>query len=406
MSLPVPALHFAGSDPPRLKSLGRVLRDPLGSWPPEVLHRPYLEARSGRHRVVLVSEPGAVGQILLSRFPRCPIHDKILGAAFGEDLMRDDWLPWRRQRRTIAQPMSSERAPTVLPRLQLALDRMIGRWESQPIDLMLDTRRVALDMLWSAFFCDDESARAADPLVEAAAEALDRHPDLTDQLKALEPLAGEAIQREAFDRFDIRGGEPVSISTIRFFLHAGHENSAAALTWALWLLAAHPEWQQRARDEWKDAGELTRLEMSAYPITGAVIRETLRLFPPILQLSREVDADINVGGETLAGGFTAIVDLYALHRNRLWWQEPDRFDPERFLGSGDDIKRQSLWLAFGTGPRGCIGAVFAQTELTLALGRILSRFRLLPNPAEGLSCRANWALRPEGRRALLLESLD
>jgi cytochrome P450 len=410
---PVPALAFVGADPVRLPSLGRVLRDPLACWPPSVLDRPLTEGRSGTRRVALLAEPRAVGEILLNRagrFPRCRLHEKILGAAYGEELAREDNPDWRRQRREVAQPMSSERAQALVPRIQLALDRSLAQWEArperEPLDVLFESRRLTLDVLWSAFFCDDEAARAREPLVEEAANALDRRPDLLDQLNDLEPLAAEAVRRQAFRRADIGAGEEVGIETIRLFLHVGHDNSAAALSWALWLLALHPEWQERARAEWQDADALTPVDNAACPVTSAVLRETLRLFPPILQLSREVESEVEVAGERPAPGWTAIVNLYVLHRNRLLWPEPDSFDPSRFLEAGDEIRRRLLWLPFGTGPRGCIGAMFAQIELTLALGRILSRFQLLPNPDEGLACRVDWALRPEGRRPLFIRRLD
>jgi cytochrome P450 len=189
------------------------------------------------------------------------------------------------------------------------------------------------------------------------------------------------------------------------FLHAGHDNVASALAWALWLLAEHPQWQARVREEWR--GRSTGgFDAGAFPVAGAVIHETLRLYPPIMHLIREANRDLEVGGETVAGGFTAVLSLYALHRNRQWWNEPDAFRPERFLEEAPDIRRRLLWAPFGTGPRGCVGSAFARSEMIVALGTILDRLELLPGPGEPMRLRVDFVLRPEGRRTVTARPAD
>jgi cytochrome P450 len=135
------------------------------------------------------------------------------------------------------------------------------------------------------------------------------------------------------------------------------------------------------------------------------VRETLRLFPPIMQMAREVKGDIAVDGTPLARGSTALLNLYVLQRSRLWWDEPDRFDPQRFIDHGDEIRQRGLWLPFGLGPHGCIGAAFAQLELTLALGRLLGRFEFVPNPERPLEARVDFSLRPHGEEVLYVRPL-
>jgi cytochrome P450 len=221
----------------------------------------------------------------------------------------------------------------------------------------------------------------------------------------LDSLAQEAVRRNGLASTAAEGRAELDVSAIRLFLHTGHDNSAPTLAWALWLLAVHPEWQGRVRDEWKDAGTRARIDPARYPRTSAVLRETLRLFPPIMQLSREIESELAVAGETLGPGFTAVLNLYAMHRSRLWWDAPDNFDPGRFLGSVEEGRHRLLWLPFGAGPRGCIGAMFAQVALILSLGRIVAAFELLPNPDEGLAATADWALRPQGRRPVFVRPL-
>lgn len=198
------------------------------------------------------------------------------------------------------------------------------------------------------------------------------------------------------------------MNSVLLFLNAGHDNVSATLTWALWLLAHDPNLQAAIRNEWASgpvASGADLVEPAAYPIAGAIVSETLRLYPPVLHLTRESNVDLEIDGQRLPSGFTAILSLYAMHRNRQWWHEPDLFRPGRFMPGSKQANSQSLWLPFGIGPRGCIGASFARLELVVALGSILSQVELAPNPEQSLTCSADWVLRPEGRNVLLARAL-
>lgn len=410
-----PALEFEGRAPLEFKGLARVLRDPTLHWPPEILDRSSLTARAGATRIALLAAPRAVNDILLNRggvFPRARLHDRILGVAYGENLVRGDRADWRKQRREITQPFRPDQILSLAPRVRLACDRILAEWDAavpgKPVDIVRDARRFALDALWRCLFCDDDEAMTIEPTVEDVALAMDAHHDapLIDHLHDLRPLAALARGRgsPALEADPATGGdESQDLNTLLLFLHAGHDNVTATLTWALWLLAHHPELQTRIVEEWRPtlaAGDISSLDLSAHPLSGAVIRETLRLYPPIMHLIRDARADVDVEGERIEAGFTAVLSLYAMHRNRQWWADPDAFRPERFLGEGDEARRRTVWLPFGAGPRGCVGASFAQLELSLALGLIVSRFVLEPNPGHDLSCRVDFVLRPEGRDAV------
>jgi cytochrome P450 len=312
----------------------------------------------------------------------------------------------------LLQPFNMPGAEAPEARIALACQRIAEEWArtapGAPVDVIRDARRLTLDSLWRSFFCDESSGRSVEPLVEATAVAMDAHETapLTAHLEDLRPLAALALERER----ERPGGDaadqsPTDLNTMLLFLHAGHDNVASALAWALWLLAEHPQWQARVREEWR--GRSTGgFDAGAFPVAGAVIHETLRLYPPIMHLIREANRDLEVGGETVAGGFTAVLSLYALHRNRQWWNEPDAFRPERFLEEAPDIRRRLLWAPFGTGPRGCVGSAFARSEMIVALGTILDRLELLPGPGEPMRLRVDFVLRPEGRRTVTARPAD
>lgn len=404
-----PKLEFRGRFPLVLPGAGRVLRDPEAHWPPEILERSVVEARAAGRRLVLLAAPEAVHEVLQNQdgaFPRARLHDRMLGASYGDNLVRGDRADWRRQRRQLLQPFNMPGADAPEARIALACERIVGEWAGTPngaaIDVIRDARRLTLDSLWRSFFCDEKAARRADPLVEATALAMDAHETaaLTTHLDDLRPLAAVALEREAAGSgSDTSGETAVDLNTMLLFLHAGHDNVASALAWALWLLAEHPDWQARLREEWR-ARPSAPFDAGAFPVAGAVINETLRLYPPIMHLIREANRDLDVDGETVPGGFTTVLSLYAMHRNRQWWEAPDAFRPERFLGGAPDVRRRLLWAPFGTGPRGCVGSAFARTEMIVALGTVLDRLELVPGPGERMACRVDFVLRPEGRQAV------
>lgn len=409
MSGEPPKLAFRGRFPLTLPGAGRVLRDPEAHWPPEILERSVVEARAAGRRLVLLASPEAINEVLLNQdgaFPRARLHDRMLGASYGDNLVRGDRADWRWQRRQLLQPFNTPGAAAPEARIALACERIVDEWaeagDGAPIDVIRDARRFTLDSLWRSFFCDETAAQDVEPLVEATARTMDAHETapLTGHLEDLKPLAGLAMERERVRlEADDAGAEAVDFNTMLLFLHAGHDNVAAALAWALWLLAEHPDWQAQLREEWRGR-TATGFDAGAFPVAGAVISETLRLYPPIMHLIREAERDLEVDGETVPAGFTTVLSLYALHRNRQWWEAPDAFRPERFLEAAPDIRRRLLWAPFGTGPRGCVGSAFARTEMIVALGTILDRLELLPGPGGGMSCRVDFVLRPEGRGAV------
>ncbi len=159
---------------------------------------------------------------------------------------------------------------------------------------------------------------------------------------------------------------------------AGHETTAVALFWSLYLLAGAPEIQGRLAAEAAPldlgpghaAQSLPRLTY-----TRAVVHEALRLYPPAFTLARQALAAETAGGIPIAARTVVLIAPWVLHRHRLLWSEPDRFDPERFLPDAAPPSRYA-YLPFGIGPRVCIGAQFALTEATLVLATLIQSFRI------------------------------
>jgi cytochrome P450 len=202
---------------------------------------------------------------------------------------------------------------------------------------------------------------------------------------------------------DPETGAPMSerqlIDNLLTFLAAGHETTAKALTWALYLVARAPEWQELIRREVQavageaaiDAGHLEHLV-----VTRAVIEETMRLYPPAPIMARQATSAGTLGGVAVPEGALVMIPIYALHRHRTLWEDPDRFDPERFFPERRGRIARTQFMPFGFGQRTCIGASFAMMEAVAILATLVrgAQFqwdgRHLPEPLSRIT------LRPKG----------
>lgn len=162
-------------------------------------------------------------------------------------------------------------------------------------------------------------------------------------------------------------------------LIAGHDTSTALLAWALHLLGQHPQAMAQAVAE-VDAvvgqGDLTEAHMSQLPYLDSLIKETLRLYPPIHVGNRMTAVDTEVAGYELKAGTRVMASIYLSHRDGRYWDNPDEFRPERFA-RGAKKPPALTYVPFGSGKRTCIGAAFAQIEAKVVLARILQQFELV-----------------------------
>jgi cytochrome P450 len=167
-------------------------------------------------------------------------------------------------------------------------------------------------------------------------------------------------------------------------LIAGHDTSTAMLSWALYLMGENPEVMARAEGECRDS-ETQDFEGS-YPYLEQVIKETLRLFPPIHVGNRFAAEDVQIKDYKVPEGSRVMVSMYLTHRDQAVWEEPEQFCPARFDRSQqaeDGDRRPSLsYIPFGGGPRNCIGATYAQIEGRVVLARILQQFELKLSPGQ------------------------
>jgi cytochrome P450 len=185
-------------------------------------------------------------------------------------------------------------------------------------------------------------------------------------IAARDPATGEAMP------------DTLIIDNMMIFLLAGHETTANALTWTLYLLAMFPEWQERARAEIRRVapdGAIGGEEIGKLDILDEIFQEAMRLYPPAATLMRRTRKPVVLGGEKLGQGATIIVPIYVLHRHRRLWQNPLHFDPSRFSKRIGAKRHRFAYIPFGAGPRTCLGAAFSMLEGKTLLAMLLARAR-------------------------------
>jgi cytochrome P450 len=181
------------------------------------------------------------------------------------------------------------------------------------------------------------------------------------------------------DARDPEGGAGLSdrevAANIVTFIGAGHETTANALAWSLYLLSQTPDVREAVEAEADAAGDdvVASAVDERLPMTKAVVEEAMRLFPPVASLSRAAITDDRVGEVDIPAGALVLVSPYVLHRHRLLWADPERFVPERFLEPARRSIDRFAYLPFGAGPRICVGAQFAMVEAVIVLSTLARR---------------------------------
>lgn len=188
---------------------------------------------------------------------------------------------------------------------------------------------------------------------------------------------------------------------------AGHETTANALSWTLYLLAQNPEWITRARADISAAtgnGPITAESFSAYEILPRIFAEALRLYPPAWTISREALHDTEVGSINIKAGTTVVMSQWVMHRHPKYWSNPEKFDPDRFLPKNESARPKFAYFPFGGGPRQCIGDQFAWMEGVLVLAALLKKFSPeLTSPNYVAEIHPMITLRPRGGMPLVLK---
>jgi cytochrome P450 len=183
---------------------------------------------------------------------------------------------------------------------------------------------------------------------------------------------------------------------------AGHETTANAMCWLLHLIATHPEIEANLLEEIAAAGDaLDAGNLAAYPYTRRVVEESLRLYPTIWSIGRRCTKEDELGGFHIRPGTTLFIPIFHFHWSERWWEEPRKFDPDRFLP--DRRPPPEIYFPFGAGPRTCIGNQFAMQELLIMTIVFLKRMWFRPVAGFPVEPDALITLRPKHGMKLSVE---
>jgi cytochrome P450 len=397
----------------------------------------------------MIADPAAMERVLKDRvdaYPKNEILKRLMRPRRGTNMIVSEGEAARRQRRVFAPvfaaralegaaPIMTDAAHAMLARLETARDGaapldVFPQMQAATCDIICDLalsgreavdraalrrsvdgfvatqgRISILDLLGvpnavpRPYELTDRSRirmdRMADRVIAARqARGPSDPPDLLDLMLAGDPETGAGL-----DRLTVR-------NNLLGFLFAGHETTALALSWALYLLAFDPAVQARARAEAqaalgpREAAE--HADLARLPLVGRVIDEALRLYAPAGFLTRRAAEDDDLAGTPVRAGMTVILPIHAMHRHRRLWEAPDAFDPDRFLPERAAGRHRFAYLPFGGGPRVCIGAALALQEARLLLASLLARYAVALPEGYRPEPRMWFTLRPAGGMWLAL----
>ena len=433
-----------------LAFLRTLRRNPIETWTQAHFERPILSGRGLLGIGAVVSHPPSIRRVLLdnaANYRKDALQKRVLAPGLSDGLLTVEGKAWRVQRRAIAPIFTPRLVASFARPMATAAETMVARWArirpGRVVEVQGQMHRVTLDILGETIFSDGLGHDPSDVMAAmaqffAAAGVLDPadlldFPDWVPRLahirskpsiRFFETAVGTIIARrkalletgatapEDLLTLLLRASDPKTgtgltdeevRANIVTFIGAGHETTANALTWSLFLLSLAPEWRARLAAE-ADRVLDGPIEAAADRLveTRAVIEEAMRLYPPVASLSREAIGPDDLCGRRIRRGALIIISPWVLHRHETLWREPGLFDPGRFLPGRRETIDRFAYLPFGVGPRVCIGASFSLQEAVIVLAHIMRRFELTPVPGFTVTPVQRITLKPKDGLRLVM----
>jgi cytochrome P450 len=398
--------------------MATFVRNPLEAIPRAVYEQ---DAHPGHGRLWITS-PSLVKTVLLDereKFQKLA-QVRVLSPLLGRGVLTSEGGEWKWQRQASAPPFRQHDLLRFVPTFTQAAERLAQQWRSsgsavQAIDR--EMTRVTFEVI-SATLLPSADATIA-PVVERSMGTFQRwtgwgilyattrmpgwlpRPGMVASARAIGRMRGavHAMLRErnvasktAAPNDDLMhrlmiARDPESgrsmdetrlVDNLLTFYLAGHETTARALTWTLYLLARSPEWTARLEEEIErvtGGAPVSAEHIERLVEVQQVLKESMRLYPPAPLIGRQAVAATTLAGHSLAQGETVMIPIYAIHRHARRWRDPDAFDPSRFSPENEAKLERYQYMPFGAGPRICIGNAFAMLEATAMLATFVQHAR-------------------------------
>lgn len=342
---------------------------------------------------------------------------RILKLSLGEGLLTSEGALWQRQRKMTQPAFHSQQVAGSLRIMEEQAMTMLGQWESyarrrETFDVLPELMRLTLNIVSQALFTtnlESDLACIQDALTVGRDYSVERAWSVVripqwlptpGNRRHRTSLAGfhSVIDRMIAERRQSRqgvndlltmlmeardeNGAPMSGKQLRdevaTLLTAGHETTTLVLAWVIFLISTRPEIVERITAElsFLNGRAPAYEDLSRLRYTRIVAEEAMRLYPPVWVLSRTAVEDDVIGNFQIPAGSEVLIFPYVTHRHPRWWEDPEKFHPERFLPQNSTGRPRGAYLPFGAGPRTCIGLNFAMTEILVVLALLLQRFRV------------------------------
>lgn len=416
----------------------QLFRQDILSAQPARLYRAWMaEFRTPFFRSYMMNQPDLVKTVLKDRPDDFPKSDRIgegLRPLLGNSVFLTNGETWKRQRRIIDPAFEGGRLRETFPAMWDASEAAAGRLHEGVSEIEVQTSHAAADVIFrtlfsipienelaAAVFAEFRTYQRSQPILNLAAfvpmpkwmprlfrrdtrASAARIRNLIGQLvaaRAKEIAAGTApndLATKIMTTADPVTGEKFApeemVDQVAIFFLAGHETSASALAWALYLMALYPEWQDKVAAEAQALQSCDFSLISKLSVTRDVFRETLRLYPPVPMMVRENTCPERFRDRDVPAGSQLVLSPWHLHRHERLWERPDDFDPARWHTENGKTCQREAYIPFSAGARVCTGAGFAMVEGVLILARLLRDFEVEtvkgrdPVPVAHLTVRA------------------
>jgi cytochrome P450 len=424
--MPVARKRLVPPSPPRasetMTALGRmkVMRESvIATWGQRAYEEDIIRGRFFGRGSFILNTPDAIRHVLVDNYEnytRTPAGIRVLRPILGEGLLIAEGRAWKHQRRTLAPAFTPRAVTTLIPHMLAATDDTIAKLRAAgnaPADLREAMQRMTLEIAGRTMFSfgmDRHGAALRDFVMEYGSRLA--RPHFLDLLLPLNWPSPQDFSRARFrkrwtafvgmlmaerraagknegappnDLFDLMGaardpetGQAFSDEQlgdqVATMILAGHETTATALFWSLYLLALDPATQDEVAAEVQAAAVDGAVDLDRLKFTRAVVDETMRLYPPAFLIARAAAGPDTIAGMPVKRNDVILIAPWLLHRHEKLWRDPNAFNPSRFMtGTPPD---RFAYLPFGVGARVCVGAHFALVEATLALAKMVGAFRI------------------------------
>ena len=423
--------------------VGERARTAVYGWSKLAFQLPYMRRKVLGFNVHIPIDPDLVQRVLLdnaANYVKPDVVKRLLAPAIGEGLLTSDGGLWREQRRIVAANFAPAPVDALVPAFGRVGREALERWRPGVRDMALEATRATMRVISNTLFGGDPRltsdaamahiAAALEGVSEARLQAMLGLPRIpwtrrgwvaqrgqTYLRRTLESVVRERLPDGGADDFLgrlVRGlgerFEPARVAALAadnamtFYL-AGHETTANAVTWTLYLLSEQPDLQEHVASEAAAAlagGEDAQLA-ERLPLLRKVLDESLRLYPPAPRFDRQAVADDRLGDEEVRPGDIVSIWPWLIHRHETLWEAPDAFVPERFAPDRREGRHRFQFIPFGGGPRLCVGMRFATVEALAVLAHWLAGWKFAPLPGHAVRVSGMVTLRPAGGLPLRAE---